>query len=97
MEQAFRIKRLAKRLTTLPLTANGTGIAGAPFAMPAALTPTDPDAIRDVLLTFFDQSKSIIDKLLALTGPDALPQQDRDGLTNALVAKDGPVEPMWTS
>ncbi|SFI23166.1 ferritin-like domain-containing protein [Planctomicrobium piriforme] len=91
MRQPFGIRGLAKRLTAMPLKADGSGNAGAPFEMPAAPLPTEPTAIRDLLLTFFDESKLIVDDLLALTGSDALPQHDRDGLTNALIAKDKPM------
>jgi hypothetical protein len=71
MKGPFGLRGIANRLITLPLRADGTGMAAPPFEMPSAPLPTEPAAHRDFLVTLFADAAVIIDALMALPGAPA--------------------------
>ena len=90
MQGDFGIKGLAAKLGTLPgaPAPTRTDAAGAPFELEHGVElPTDPAGHRDLLVTLIDQSATLIDGLLGLTGGEAIGNDDRTGLT-ALKAGD---------
>jgi hypothetical protein len=80
MKAPFGISGLTQKLLKLPLRSDGTGVAAPPFEMPDSPLPTEPGAHRDFLVKLLADAAPIIDKLLALSGADALSLPIQNGL-----------------